>query len=65
MARKRTKPRCYHGCDKPARKNGRFCSQKCAAEFAEELVLGNDDKWCSNCQEWVDNEGHECSHKKS
>lgn len=47
------RPRCYHGCDKPARKGYRFCSQRCAAEYAEELVMGNDDAWCPKCKQWV------------
>lgn len=50
---------CY-GCGRAARKGSRFCTQRCAAEYAEELVEGNDDWWCSECDEWHGDEKSRC-----
>jgi hypothetical protein len=44
-------PKCY-GCDRKARKGSLFCSQKCAADYAEELLLGNDEVWCPATEQW-------------
>ena len=47
------RPRCYACGKKRVRRGSRFCSNRCAAEWAEELASGNDDAWCIGCQEWV------------
>lgn len=44
-------PKCY-GCDRKARHGSLFCTQKCAAEWAEEIILGNEEVYCYNCKEW-------------
>lgn len=49
---KRT-PQCYGCRTRAARKGSRFCTQRCAADYAEELVEGNDDTWCPACADWV------------
>lgn len=54
MGRRATLPRCYAGCDRPVQvPTSRFCTRRCAAEYAEELVRGNDDAWCLTCRDWV------------
>jgi hypothetical protein len=50
--RPQTRPRCYHYCGKVARPGSRFCSLRCAADFAEGMVEGNGDSWCPQCREW-------------
>lgn len=52
MAKKSTKPLCVTCHEKPVRKGSYFCSQKCAAEWADELYAGNENLWCEVCQEW-------------
>ena len=47
-----TVPRCY-GCARKARPDSRFCSDRCAAGYAEELVAGNEDSFCIQCDAWV------------
>ncbi len=46
------KPKCY-GCNKKAKKGHLFCSMKCAAMYAEELIIGNEQSYCFTCSEWV------------
>lgn len=53
------KAKCYLCREKPVRSGSRFCTQRCAADFAEELVEGNDDYWCSKCCSWIG----DCEHK--
>ena len=48
----RLKPECYAGCARRARKGGYFCTQSCAAEYAEELVAANEHYWCPTCKEY-------------
>ncbi len=51
--KRKTKPRCYFGCDKPARypaEEPRWCSQRCAAEWAVAMIEGDDQAW--NGSEW-------------
>ena len=50
-AGRRRRPRCY-GCVRRAREGSRFCSQRCAAGYVEELLDGNDDEWCPICDRW-------------
>ncbi len=45
------KPKCY-GCNRKARRGSLFCSQRCAAGYAEELILGNGEVYCYDCEEW-------------
>lgn len=45
------RPRCY-GCDNKARARSRFCSMRCAAAYAEELIEGNEDAYCPTCNSW-------------
>jgi hypothetical protein len=45
-------PGCYARCGKPAKPGDRFCGKQCAADYAEELVRGNEDEWCVPCQDW-------------
>lgn len=47
------RPRCYSCGEKRVRPGSRFCSNRCAAMWAEELAAGNDDAWCDGCQEWT------------
>lgn len=54
------RPICYACYERPARKGSRFCTQRCAAEWADALAAGNSDAWCPACQKWVEhfyNEG--------
>lgn len=46
------KPKCYGHCGKRARKGFVFCSLKCAANWAEELALGNEDAFFLDSGEW-------------
>lgn len=57
---------CYAGwCEKVVRKPGnRFCSQRCAAEWGEEIASGNGDVWCVTCNEWKEPEDCEATRRK-
>lgn len=59
----RTRSGCYHNCGKPSRlPKSHFCSDKCASEWAETMIEGNGDEWCSFCQVWInDNAQHKDS----
>lgn len=46
------KKKCY-GCGKIHRRKSRFCTNKCAAIWAEIIAQGNGDSWCETCQEWA------------
>jgi hypothetical protein len=48
---KTARPNC-RVCDRPAAKGYFFCTIKHAAEYAEDLVRGNEDHWCPKCGEW-------------
>lgn len=52
MPRELRRPRCYGCRERPARVDSLFCSNRCAADFAEALAQGNGDVWCSVCCEW-------------
>lgn len=43
---------CYC-CPRPARPRSYFCSNRCAAQYADELMAGNEDSWCPHCEEYV------------
>ena len=45
-------PLCYAICGGAARRGRRFCSDKCAAIWAEQSVEGNDEVWCPICLGW-------------
>ena len=49
-----TKPKCYAGwCEKPARKDSKFCTRRCAADWAEGMVDDSADLvWCPNCDQY-------------
>lgn len=49
--RSKTRPKCY-GCDARARAESNFCSDKCGAAYADELIAGNGEEWCSTCDRW-------------
>lgn len=51
-------PICFECHMKPARKDSRFCSGRCAAAWADEILKGYDDAWCEHCYAWVDDYGH-------
>jgi len=46
------KPKCYYCQGKKARKNSFFCSQKCAALYADEILEGYEMVYCYHCQHW-------------
>lgn len=50
--------RCYGCSERHYRTTKRFCSDTCAADWAELLARGNEDEWCPNCDAWV----YECVH---
>jgi hypothetical protein len=57
-------PGCYYRCGRKAAVGRLFCSARCAAEWAEEMAMGNGDEWCVPCQDWKQRE-HEtlaCGH---
>lgn len=45
------RPMCY-GCEKDAARGRMFCSARCAALYAEELVRGNEQHYCPICASW-------------
>lgn len=50
------KPRCAnHGCGIAAREDSYFCSNECAAEWAETEMQVRDggQQWCPQCQKWT------------
>lgn len=49
---KRHRPPCLGCLDKPAKHRSHFCTQKCAALWAEELNQST--AWCPQCKEWQD-----------
>ena len=60
-------PKCY-GCDQKAAIGRMFCTTRCAAGYAEELIRGNGEEWCPLCEQWVgtqsyDKEHLSCQHK--
>ncbi len=40
------------GCDGLAAKGRLFCTIKCAADYGEALMRGNEDQYCPTCGEW-------------
>ena len=40
----------------------KFCSNKCAADWADTQVF--DDEWCDGCDDWLDPENRDCEHWK-
>ena len=60
-------PGCYHYCGRKAATDRLFCSVRCAAEWAEEMAMGNGDEWCVPCQAWkqADRETLQCGHVKA
>lgn len=44
---------CYSCGRKKARPHSYFCSQRCAAEWADEIAGGNEVAWCPTCKNWV------------
>lgn len=46
-----TRPRCFN-CDRPARPGSMFCTQRCAAVYAETLLEGFDDVFCPVTERW-------------
>jgi hypothetical protein len=64
----RTRSGCYFNCGKPSRMpKSHFCSDKCASEWAEQMVEGNQDDWCVECQQWFSSgmlHNKECSTRK-
>jgi hypothetical protein len=58
MAKGKAKPKCMWCGSKPVvRGSEYFCSEKCAAEWAENVCQEIIDKqWCPQCQEWTDYE---------
>jgi len=55
------RPRCYGCGERPIRQASFFCTQRCAADYAEEIALGNDIAWCPSCNDWVDLHDGRCS----
>lgn len=56
MSRKIKRPRCYFGCRKPAKyppENPRWCSQRCAAEWAVEITAGDGMIWNPVHSTWL------------
>lgn len=53
---KTKRPVCFECHSRPARADSRFCSQKCAAAWADEWLQGFDDGYCPKCGEWVTTE---------
>lgn len=51
-------PKCYGHCGKVARVGYMFCSDRCAALYADELVRGNEDHWCPVCEDWKTKESY-------
>lgn len=49
MARRKAK--CY-GCDRRTRTGFMFCSQSCAASYAENLLDNVDTSYCPRCGTW-------------
>jgi endogenous inhibitor of DNA gyrase (YacG/DUF329 family) len=47
----RHKAKCY-GCDRRARIGFMFCSQRCAAAYAENLLDNADTSYCPTCGTW-------------
>lgn len=45
-------PDCYGHCGRKAARGRMFCTARCAGEYAEELVRGNQDHWCPMCVDW-------------
>lgn len=45
-------PGCYGYCGRKAAAGRMFCSARCGALYAEELVRGNEEHWCPVCQHW-------------
>lgn len=58
------RPRCYFRCAKPARypaHSPRWCSLRCAAEWAAQLLDTEDaDSWRSCCGSWETDVSHSC-----
>ena len=46
------KAKCYCGCGKPVKKGDFFATNRCGREYAEELIKGNEQRWCQFCQAW-------------
>jgi hypothetical protein len=57
-------PGCYFRCGRKAAVGRLFCSARCAAEWAEQMAIGNEDEWCTVCQDWHarTQEGLACGH---
>jgi len=56
MPARQVKPRCYYGDGKVARypaDKPRWCSQRCAAEWAAAMKEGGEDEWCPSCRSWI------------
>lgn len=51
MRPRRVRPQCRE-CERDARKGSLFCSQRCAAAWAETVLLGYEETWCENHLEW-------------
>lgn len=51
--RRKVRPYCYNLCGMKARNRSLFCSQHCAAIWAEAIAQGNNEVWCETCREWV------------
>jgi hypothetical protein len=51
------KPICY-GCARPARKHSVFCTDRCAALYAEGLARGGDQIYCPVTGEWESDHYH-------
>ncbi len=45
-------PGCYFRCGRKAAVGRLFCSARCAAEWAEQMAIGNEDEWCAVCKDW-------------
>lgn len=46
--------RCYQCRDEPARPGSRFCSESCAAVWAEAFAHTLEDAWCPQCNDWLE-----------
>jgi hypothetical protein len=53
------RPRCY-GCGKRARLGSLFCTNWCGANYADELIAGNEDVYCPEAKSWESTSLGEC-----
>lgn len=44
--------RCYCGCGNLVKKGEFFATNSCGRAYAEELIAGNEQRWCPGCEGW-------------